>query len=427
MNYQEHSRKHRAYRMSVIICIILAAAMSLSGCAALYERGRTSLYSSAATERPLLTSADFGEEEEKSAYFDEGWIQYKGDTYAYNKDILSFVVMGVDDLNRLKTAKDFASAGDTDGMFLSVMNPHTKLVYHIAVPGITMVDMDIFNAEAEYVETRQEHIGLAHVFGDGRQASCENQVSYVSKLFHWLPIHGYLAFNIGVTPKVNETVGGVPVPVTYYKDGEIGYQDAIVELNGDDALRYVTKMYNEDGTYADVYRYRMVRQKEYLRGYSKKLGHEIKKNPAKAVEVFMDIAPYSVSDITSEEVLYLATQAKSYKNADHIWDLEGTYETTEDGYEMFYVDEEKLRELMLEMFYEKVDPEEIKRLEELAEQEGAQKENDGDVQEQPVEIPAARIIEDDIKEDDAGAADTEDGKEPAQEETAESEEAETEG
>ncbi len=141
----------------------------------------------------------------------------------------------------------------------------------------------------------------------------------------------------------------------------------------------------------------------------------------------MDIAPYSVSDITSEEVLYLATQAKSYKNADHIWDLEGTYETTEDGYEMFYVDEEKLRELMLEMFYEKVDPEEIKRLEELAEQEEAQKENDGDVQVQPVEIPAARIIEDDMKEKGAEAADTENGEESAQEETAESEEAETAG
>ena len=414
MMYQKRIRTHRAFRLSILICMLLAASVFLSGCSAIYERGRTSLYSGAATERPLLTSEDFGEEEvEELPHFDSGWIRYKGDVYAYNYDILSFVVMGIDDMNRLTTAKDFASAGEAEGLFLSVMNPHTKLVYHISIPSITMVDMDIYDAEGEYVETRPEHISMAHVFGDGRQASCENQVSYVSRLFYWLPVHGYLAFNMGVTPKVNETVGGVTVPVTYYKDGEIVYKNEYAELKGEEALRYVTKFYNEDGSYGDVYPYRLVRQQEYMKGYSTKLGHEIKQKPSKSVEVFMDIAPYSVSDITSEEVLYLATQARSYKNADHIWNLEGTYERTDDGQEKFIVDDDKLKELMLEMFYEKVDLDEIKRLEELAAQEESDEEADDiNSQEQLDELPAARIVTDEETDQEHPAKTQETEEEP---------------
>ena len=62
-----------------------------------------------------------------------------------------------------------------------------------------------------------------------------------------------------------------------------------------------------------------------------------------------------VTDITLDEVNYLATTALSYSfSGDQVYSLEGETVVGDGGFEEFYPDEQALYELILNIFYEPV-------------------------------------------------------------------------
>ncbi len=279
-------------------------------------------------------------------------MRYQGVHYRYNNDIMTFLFLGIDEMGEVKRREEGNKGGQSDAIFLLVLNPHTKEISVIAVNRNTMTDLEVCNEDASVWETIKAQLCLQHAYGDGAEKSCERSVEAVSKLFYELPINGYCAINMGAIPLINDAVGGVEITAlenviqTDIKEGDT------LLLKGMDAYYY---LHNRDiyGTFtADK---RLERQKQYLTAYAKTAVEAVKADLILPVTLFNTLSKYMVTDITVDEVSYLATQALGYSfDGDHMYSLKGESQMNGERAE-FYYDEEALYELILEVFYERVE------------------------------------------------------------------------
>lgn len=300
---------------------------------------------------PVIASEPLSKEEEEK--WQQGWVKYKEKVYAYNEDILTFLIMGIDKNSDVKEVAEGTSGGQADALFLAVMNPHDKSIKVIGINRNTMTDIDVYNEEGAYVNTIKAQIAVQHGFGNGVEESCEYQKKAVQKLFYNLPIHGYAAVNMSAIPAVNDAVGGVEVTVLedLTKKDKSLKEGETVHLEGESAYWYVK--YRDTNIFASADR-RLERQKQYLTAFINAAKGAVKKDLSAAVELYQEITPQMVTDISIDEVTYLAPIIVDYGfTGDSFRMLEG--ETTMgEKFEEFQADEEALYELIIDVFYEEV-------------------------------------------------------------------------
>ncbi|MBR1932024.1 MAG: LCP family protein, partial [Lachnospiraceae bacterium] len=281
--------------------------------------------------------------------WEEGDIRYKGVHYRYNSDVLTFLFMGIDKMTEVKAAKDGIDGGQSDALFLLVLNPHTMQASIIGINRDTMTDIDVYSKTGSYMGTTKGQICLQHGYGDGGKESCERTQNTVSKLFYNLPIHGYCAINMGAIPLINDAVGGVEVKVLEDVINSNLKEGQTVTLKGQQAYQY---LHNRDTRSDFSAGRRLERQKQYLSAYAATAITKMKQDITLPVKIYTTISKYMVTDISVDEVSYLATQALDYKfGSDVIYSLEGETLIGE-KFEEFYPDETALYELILQVFYE---------------------------------------------------------------------------
>lgn len=337
----------------VLICLILFALIAFGVLRAL---GKSGIRKNISGEAPVLESTESTEEG-----WQDGWIRYNGQIYAYNEDIMTFLVMGVDNDDVVKKAKDGLSGGQADAMFLAVMNPHDKSVSIIAVNRNAMALVDVYDEDGVYMGQYTKQITLQHGYGDGMELSCERSVAAVSRLFYNLPISGYAAINMGAIPALNDAVGGVQVTVlddVIYPEYDMDlHQGEEVTLTGHQAYWYVRgrneNVFNSSSL-------RLERQKQFLTTFIAQAKNQAITNPSIAVDLYNTISKYMVTDIDITKFTYLASEALGYNfDIDHLYTMQG--ETLMgDKYEEFYVDDDALYQLIIDVFYEPVESEDIK-------------------------------------------------------------------
>ena len=289
------------------------------------------------------------EEEEK-----EGRVYYNGKAYDFNRDILTFLVMGID--QRSETVQEYTEGfegGSADAIFLLVLDPHSKKMQIIAIDRNTMTDVDIYDYYGSYEKTVKTQLCVQHGFGDGTVKSAGYMEKAVSNLLYGLPINGYCAVNMSAIPQINDAVGGVDVTVLddITKMDKTLVKGADVHLMGKSAFWYV--QCRDTGVFGSAAG-RLERQKQYLTAYVSKAKSEFKKNPALPVTLFGTLKDYMTTDLNAEKVTYLATMAAGFDfSGVDIRKIPG--ETVMgDEYEEFYVDEDGMYELILDVFYEEV-------------------------------------------------------------------------
>ena len=362
-HHYHHHHKSTSQKIFLVVLYVLIAltAIVLVAWRILDARGKSALYRPAAETAPVLSEVETAEQltaaqeaQEQSEEWKSGWIRYNGSVYEYNTDILTFLIMGIDQKTGVvKQAKDGISGGQADGLFLLVMNPNLKKFSIIAINRNTMTDIDVYDKEGNFVGTGRAQICLQHGYGDGLEQSCERQQKVVQNLFYNLPIHGYASINLGAVEPLTNAVGGVTVPKMTFENGEVVYGD-MQTLNGEEAYRYVQR---RDINVFDSASFRMEKQKEFLKAFTAKMKEELKRNPTKAVEVYNAVMPYMVTDIDLSEVTYLAGQIGNYQFDSSIYGLKGTTIPEEDAetkHEEFIYDEEELYDLMIQQFYKRV-------------------------------------------------------------------------
>lgn len=369
---QEKQRRRRRKIVSVLLAWLLAlfiiAVVVVIVVILVMSSGGRSLRKNSSGHRPNLvmeegdsettdsvTDSDAESENVPAIVWQEGWVRHNGRIYQYNEDIMTFMVLGIDKLDVVKDAKNATDGGQSDGIFLAIVNPDDKSIKILAVNRDTMVPIQMYGiGEGGTTPIVTAQIAVQHGFGDGKELSCELTKEAVSDLFYDLPIHGYMSINMAAIPTINDAIGGVEVTVLedLTKASKTLKKDATVTLKGKDAY-YYTKW--RDTTIFESARGRLARQKQYLGAFATKFREATKKDITVPVKLYQELSKYMVTDITVDEIAYLASQLLDYSfRSEDVYTMEG--ETIRgETYEEFYPDKDALKDLMIQLFYEEVE------------------------------------------------------------------------
>lgn len=357
----ETRKKRRIKRITITVgCrLILVLIAFLAVIQTVRMIGRNHLMNNAKSAAPDLALAGLPAlipAEDDEDIWQEDWIKYDGKIYAYNKEIMTFLVMGIDKNSDVMEMEEGTDGGQADALFLAVLNSEDKTIRVVGINRNTMTDIDIYGNDGNYVRTIKAQIAVQHGFGNGMEESCEYQQNAVQKLLYNLPIHGYAAVNMSAISTINDAVGGVEVTVLEdltRKDINL-VKGERVHLMGESAFWYVKyRDINVFGS-ADM---RLERQKQYLKSFIAAAKRAAKQDMSSVMELYQAIMPQMVTNISLDEVAYLAPMMIEYRfDEDGFYTLEG--ETVQgERFEEFYPDEEALIRLILDVFYKEVDPE----------------------------------------------------------------------
>lgn len=368
---EEYERiKRRILKRKLLVAVIGSIALFIllisGGIGIVRAVGKSRLYDKADKKQPemqrTLTEKGITEEgimeeditEEEAAEWKEGWVKYKGDIYEYKSDILTFLVMGIDKNKDVEKTEEGTDGGQADALFLVVVDSSDRSFKIVGINRNTMTDIDIYDEKGAFVTTTKAQIAVQHGFGDGMEESCEYQKKAVENLFYGLPVHGYAAVNMNAIATINDAVGGVEVTVLedLTKKDKSLVKDTKVHLMGKSAFWYV--QYRDTTAFgsADM---RLARQKQYLNGFIDAAKKAAKENISVILELYQAVMPQMVTDISLDEVAYLAPLLADYRFGENSF-YTMTGETVEgEQFEEFYADETALYEMILEVFYEKVE------------------------------------------------------------------------
>ncbi len=355
---RDQKRKRKVVALSVLAAFTGLLAAAFAAFLIVGAIGKANLHSNVIAA-PKLENApvviELQPTEEEAAGWKEGWVKYNGQVYAYNEDILTFLVMGIDKNRDVKEVEEGTNGGQADALFLVVLNPHDNSLSVIGINRNTMTDISVYDDNGAYVNTIKAQIAVQHGFGNGVEESCEYQVNAVQHLFYEMPVHGYAAINMSAIGPLTDMVGGVDVVAlediksgnsTVIKEGEE------VHLEGDLAFTYIHNRDTKEFGSAD---HRLERQKQFITTYLQKVKQKTKEDIGFPISVYQAIAPQTVTSLTVDEMTYLVSIAKDYSfDENYLYTLKG--ETKQGNvFEEFYVDETDLFELILKVFYEPVE------------------------------------------------------------------------
>lgn len=282
----------------------------------------------------------------------EGTVVYEDKEYQYNRHLRTYLMMGIDTDEKVAKAKDYNSGGQSDAMFLLVVDSSDETLKVISINRNTIANIELCDELGNSLGNVEAQICLQHAFGDGKRLSCTRSVDAVSKLFGNIPISGYLAMNMGAIPLMNDAVGGVELTVLQNlsdaDDGVKLHKGDDVTLSGKDAYCYLrirdVKEYNSATK-------RLRRQEQYIVAYFDKLHQIAAGDSASVVDVYNSISDYLV---TSVDFTDLITELMDYDfSQNQMYTVPGETVMGEQ-YEEYHVDEEAMQKLLLQVFYEPV-------------------------------------------------------------------------
>lgn len=305
---------------------------------------------------------DVGEEADEE--LGENEILYNGKVYARNEDLITILVMGIDKESVTEVggqsweaeAEGEYAGGQADALFLMLINPHDKNVYVVAINRNSMADIDVFDEDGNYEGIFTKQIALQHGYGDGGEESCLRQVKAVSRMFHGMPVNAYAAISMDAIPELNDAVGGVTVEVlddVIYPEYDMDlHQGDTVTLYGEKAYWYV-RLRNEN--VFDSNELRLQRQKQYLTTFAAEAKNQCMSDVRVAIDLYKTVQKYMVTDIDLSTFTYMATEYMGYEfDRENLHSLQGEV-VQGNNFEEFYVDDEALQKLIVELFYEPVE------------------------------------------------------------------------
>ena len=278
----------------------------------------------------------------------EGYIGYKGKYYKYNENLITILCMGIDSKSNKKNVP--GKNGQADAIFLLLLDEKDKSVDLINVPRDIIAEVQEYDEIGLPYQRVEEQIALQYTYGDGKAFSCKLMMDIVSNVFYGLPINGYAAINLNAIQILNNQIGGTTVTITedLTKIDKAFTKGSTLTLTGEQAYKFVQK---RDTSQMGSNMNRIGRQKQYLKSFADTVIAAMKKDITIPVQLYNSITEYMTTDITVDEVTYMASLAASVKfDEDFMEVVPGTYQQGE-IYDEYIVDEEALYELILDKFY----------------------------------------------------------------------------
>lgn len=303
-----------------------------------------------AAENQMMSRNSDGSDAKVSSDPDVIW--YNGKAYRYNHDLVTLLVMGVDQQSAAIEEKDDVSgeSGQADTIFLMVMDKSKDEIKMISISRDTMTQIKTFDYKGNYLGKSKNHLGLAYSFGDGKVTSCQYMVDAVSNLFYGMPINGYVALNMNAVSVINDAVGGVTVtvPEDMTQVDPSFAEGAAVTLTGDQALKFMRYRDTEKDFSNNS---RMERQKQYLVNFMGQAVKAMRADMGLPVSLYQSLTDEMVTNLSLDRSVYLATEAMDmHLTADGIVSLKAKSKKGS-VYDEVYVDDDALYDLIIQTFY----------------------------------------------------------------------------
>ena len=298
----------------------------------------------------------------KKKYQEDTTITFNGQKYRYNDNLVNILIMGIDDYG-LKGDKDTdANPYQADTIVLGTVDAIKKTVSFLSIPRDTVTDIKVLDLNDEVATTRKGPIAIQHSFGTQGEKTNEAVTEAVSNLLYGVPIYRYVAVDITAIPDINDSVGGIKVDITddltkwnpKMKEGETDYL-----LKGKDAIIFVAR---RDIEIDDSAIGRMKRQVQYLKKLFPAAKAKTAENIMFPITVYNNEADKVATNLTIDEMTYLAKLLLDLElDDDKVESVPGQMKHIEPGeiedydFEMgFIVDEDALKQLIIDRYYVKV-------------------------------------------------------------------------
>ena len=336
---------------AVIISILMVIAVTLIVLLYIGEKSATGVNRDAAggIVVPAETRASVDSDQDSGVY-----IYYNDKKYQYNDKVTTIMFAGVDKHSDEYDGL-FAGAGQADCIIIAALNTETGKYKLMALSRDTMTDINTYDTNGNFIGTEKFQICLAHAYGDGKEQSCENLKTAVSRVMFGLPINSYAVIDLDAIPILNDAVGGVNVTVNEdltHKDPNF-WEGAQICLQGDQAELFVrTRDTAGDENQNNL---RMERQKSFIEGFVKQTLAMTKENIKTPINIYNDIKPYMVTDIDVPTITYYTGVflKSGFESDENFIKIPGTT-THGDQYAEYYVDNEALFDIVLDTYYTEV-------------------------------------------------------------------------
>lgn len=284
-------------------------------------------------------------------------IEYKGNKYVYNSDVVAIAFLGVDKRDLGLENGAVGTGGQADADILLTVNTKTGKAKAIAIPRDTMVDVDLYSESGIFLRSEKMQLCLSFAYGDGKNKSAQNVTTSISRILYDVPITKYFALDLNGIAPINDSIGGVTVDSLYdFKDLGIKQGDKI-KLKGDMTEKYVRQ---RDMDTINASLNRTARQVQYIKAFASQVIPAVTQDFSVVNRLYATASKYSTTNLSLSNVTYLASLmlSKGITNFDTTT-IEGTMkESTKKDYAdyvyaEFYPDEDKLMELVLDTFYTK--------------------------------------------------------------------------
>ena len=274
-------------------------------------------------------------------------ITRDGVDYFPRQDITVLMVLGIDQFGPVESSNYYRNNGSADSIMLFVFDEANEECTVVYVNRDTMLEMDALGMKGEYAGTAYGQVALAHTFGDGLESSSLNVKNTLMNFFHGMTIDYYITMHMDAIPIMNDAVGGVTVNVVDdFSTVDPSITMGEMTLKGEQVLNYV-RTRKDVGDQKNLSR--MERQEEYVNAFLEKLQNRENEEVNFLVDLYDEVAPYLVSDCPISTLTKMLDHYEEYTINDVVTP-EGENVLGDEYYE-FYADEEKLDELILNLFY----------------------------------------------------------------------------
>ena len=349
----EKEKKSAGKRALKIVLIVLAVILGL----ALIAVGAFFILRAIGKShfKPALMNVDIVKTVDNAVAYDEGkTVKYKGETYAYNDDVIYVAFMGVDK-NELDAVEGVAhSAGRSDTNMIVAVDTDTGKMTLIVIPRDSMTEVNVLDENGARYATARMQLCLAYTYGDGRETSCENVLLSMERLLYGIEIKNYYSLDLEGIDALNDAVGGVEVKCLETINN-LCYEGEVKTLWGYNARSYVkyrdTSKFNSDAA-------RRARQIQYAKAFAAKAFAAIKQEYSKAAELYTTASDYACTNFELSRYTYLVSVILDKYDVFTLTDddiivlpgeakMEGAYMEVE-------LDRDAVFKTILDVFYKKV-------------------------------------------------------------------------
>lgn len=296
---------------------------------------------------------DYGDKTETSKETNQDIVEIGGVKCMAKQNIETYLLMGVDAKGTVEESSKAKEPGQSDVLILLVIDRAENTYATLPIHRDTLTDVDSLDENGGFLATTKVQIALAHANGDGKEISCENTVKAVTGLLKGQKIDGYAAFNMDAISKLNHIVGGVTVTIEddFSKSDKTLKIGDTVKLNDEQAYHYLHDRMNVGDGSNDA---RMRRQSAYLNELKKIIKEKTDDDQDYAQTIMEGLKDYEVSTLTGNNISRISKAILKNKDLGE-FNPNGTNAIDKYGYNAFTVDEDSLNEIIIKLFYNRVD------------------------------------------------------------------------